>query len=41
MKSDARYWPFVAELRGLAQGIKIKELRDFFDATKPAPWVRV
>jgi hypothetical protein len=41
MKSDARYGPFVAELRDLAQGIRIKELHDFFDATKPAPWARV
>jgi CheY-like chemotaxis protein len=40
-QSDARYGPFVAELRDLAQGIKIKELRDFLDATKPAPWTRV
>jgi CheY-like chemotaxis protein len=40
-QSDVRYGPFVAELRDLAQGIKIKELRDFLNATKPAPWARV
>ncbi|MDN5849960.1 MAG: ATP-binding protein [Nitrococcus sp.] len=35
-QSNARYAPFAAELRGLAMGFKVKEIRDFLNTAKPA-----